>query len=872
MPVFTAIAAGVTAIAGAVGFSAAAAATIGAVGAFAARTLLTIGITKLIANRAGTNAAGAQDAGARVQLPPSTNNVMPVVYGSAFVAPTIIDAKISTDQKTMWYVCALSEVTDTGTMSYGDIYYNGSLVTFDGTNPAKIIKLTNNANPPQEDTKIDGNVFMYLFTNGSGSGVNTGGQTAIDIMSDDAIPESERWDSTLYTQGGTASAAMEKTAFVIVKINYNQNSGFTSIGQINVQLQNSLNKPGDVFKDYMINSRYGCALPVDQIDLTSLAELNTYSDETITYNMVGGGSATQPRYRINGPINTGQSCLNNLQIIADSCDSWLQYSELTGKWKIVINQSYTDYTDIEDLYHVDSYNLIGGIDINPIDLNSTYNSLEVQYPDANIKDQTNYRTINLIDFVPEVMSPNEPANKLIVQFPIVNNYIQATYLGERRMLQSREDLVITFALDYSGIQIEAGDVIRVTLPEYGWDEPAFPDGKLFRVTQVQETKDDTGFLGARVTANEYNDTIYANNPIQDFVPEANTGLTDPNIFDRPSTPIIANGAVANGAINYYSVSSRVPLVGTTLYMDFNIGSSANLATHTSYSSVQVGDGTPYTANSTITINVADSSPGTYYWSATARNDVAGRQSNSSVAFAWAGPSVSNYNTSTGNGGISINNMNSALSVETRIGGTNFSILDGANLAIVNPINVTSTSTRNIPVIITGTTISSTNYYPWQQGTSSSATSGISGNNFYNSSSTSSWNPYGAGVLLINDGEDRWYKIIFDDFPTGTVPSTQTYFMNTGITMVSDTDGTIVQLVYGVRENPLTYYECKTDSLETYILNANLPVVTSRKQSYSGATAVPNYNGSAIFARVITTGNVTIVKGSLASSRGWNPFF
>jgi hypothetical protein len=91
-------------------------------------------------------------------------------------------------------------------------------------------------------------------------------------------------------------------------------------------------------------------------------------------------------------------------------------------------------------------------------------------------------------------------------------------------------------------------------------------------------------------------------------------------------------------------------------------------------------------------------------------------------------------------------------------------------------------------------------------------------------------------------------------------------------MVSDTNDTIVQLVYGVRENPQPYYNCKTDSMETYILYANLPIVTSRTQSYSGATAVPNYNGSAIFVRVITTGNVTIVKGSLASSRGWNPFF
>ena len=99
MPIFTAIAAGVTALATAIGFGAAAAATIGAVGAFAARTLLTIGITKLLTNRTGTTAAGASDTGARVQLPPSTNNALPstklpccnecfksIVYGPKFEA------------------------------------------------------------------------------------------------------------------------------------------------------------------------------------------------------------------------------------------------------------------------------------------------------------------------------------------------------------------------------------------------------------------------------------------------------------------------------------------------------------------------------------------------------------------------------------------------------------------------------------------------------------------------------------------------------------------------------------------------------------------------------------------------------------------
>jgi len=96
MPVFTAVAAAVSAAVGGGIF--------GAVAGFAARTLLTIGITKLVANKAGRTAAGTSDAGSRVQLPPASNNKLPVSYGTAYLAPIITDAKISEDQKTMWYV------------------------------------------------------------------------------------------------------------------------------------------------------------------------------------------------------------------------------------------------------------------------------------------------------------------------------------------------------------------------------------------------------------------------------------------------------------------------------------------------------------------------------------------------------------------------------------------------------------------------------------------------------------------------------------------------------------------------------------------------------------------------------------------------
>ena len=628
--------------------------TIGAVVKFVAGTILSIGVSRLMAKRAMKKASAGGDGGARIQLPPATDNKLPVVYGSAFVSGPITDAKISTDQKTMWYVVALAEHSDdqgggggTYTFDTSNIYYDGKLVTFSG-GTAQVASLTvNNQGTSQIDTRVNGKLFIYLFTNGSSSGVNTGGQSAITILQDSQIPAAQRW---------TSDHTMTNTCFAIVKVIYNTDAGTTNLGAIACKITNSLTKPGECLKDYMLNTRYGAAIPLARIDTDSLDDLDTYSDQNITYVPVGGGSATQARYRINGPLDTANDCLTNLQVLVDACDSWLQYSELSGKWKVVINKPYDVAPNAEtlgDLFLVDSSNLVGGITINPVDLNETYNEVEVAYPNKNIKDQTDFQVLELEDYQATLLSPNEAINRLNVQLPVVNEAVQAKYLAVRRLLQSREDLIIVFRTDYSGIQVLAGDVIRVTHPVYGWTD------KLFRVSNVAEEKYSDGTLGAQLVAFEYNGTIYNDNAIEDYIPAFNTGLTDPNIISQPGTPNVALNSDATGLVTSFNIESWVPDEGSVMYMDFNYGNTSNVEEHERLRTVSTGGGLPYvnsdSANAvytTLAIDVNDLPAGNYYFSTTARNDFAGRVSNATAgAFNWAGANVREYDPNTGNGGI-----------------------------------------------------------------------------------------------------------------------------------------------------------------------------------------------------------------------------
>ena len=151
---------------------------------------------------------------------------------------------------------------------------------------------------------------------------------------DTAIAEAQRWDT---------NKKMSKLCFAIVKIKYNQDSGITGLAEISAVINNTLTKPGAVIKDYLTNSRYGAGLSVDRINLTTLTELDTYSDEYIYYTPSGGGSQQYTsRYRINGPIDTTKNFLDNLNQICDSCDTWLGYNEKDNKWNVIVNRSVYD--------------------------------------------------------------------------------------------------------------------------------------------------------------------------------------------------------------------------------------------------------------------------------------------------------------------------------------------------------------------------------------------------------------------------------------------------------------------------------------------------------------------------------------------------
>ena len=132
--------------------------------------------------------------GNRQQIPPATDNKLPVAYGEAWMGGTIVDLSITSDNQVLFYVIAICEVTDNGndTITFGDVYWGGKKCNFYPANGTAVYSLTDPSTGVVDGT-TDGLLNIYLYSNGSNNPYNTD-QSAIAIMQTAGLTYT--WDSS----------------------------------------------------------------------------------------------------------------------------------------------------------------------------------------------------------------------------------------------------------------------------------------------------------------------------------------------------------------------------------------------------------------------------------------------------------------------------------------------------------------------------------------------------------------------------------------------------------------------------------------------------------------------------------------------------
>jgi hypothetical protein len=235
-----------------------------------------------------------------------------------------------------------------------------------------------------------------------------------------------------------------------------------------------------------------------------------------------GTSVLPYRYRINGLVDTSKTAIDNLELIGNSCATWITYDVMDGKWSVVINRPGNS------VYSFDDDNIIGAIKLNGTGLTDQYNGVEVRFPHRDLNDQEDWIRIEI---PAEDRLPNEPDNILTMDLPVMNEPIQAQIVGLIELKQARLDKIITFQTDYSKINLQAGNIVDVTNDVYGWTN------KLFRIIRMEETDVD-GAIVIEVTALEYDENVYDLADLYRYVRTNQDGILTQGALGTPTQPTI----------------------------------------------------------------------------------------------------------------------------------------------------------------------------------------------------------------------------------------------------------------------------------------------------------------------------------------------
>lgn len=523
MPVFTGIAA---AIAGAIGLTA------GTLAFTIVTSIIRIGLGVLTNKILGLALApkAGKDPGVKIQLPPGTDNKVPRLYGRNFAGGTLIDAQIKNANKTMGYVLVFSEYNGAiaglgeDTWTVNRIFRNDAELVFGTGADSHKVQSLNDPNSTSS-TKVKNKIRVRVYAGGADAAYQI-----FPVQGSGDVVNAR----SMFTAWTTANT-MTDLVFAIVEIDYDPENGLTGLDQFTLDITNSKTKPLEVFYDYLTNARYGAGLTVDQFDYDSIYALGTYSDEMVDYRNASNVTVTHPRYRIDGGLSTFSTVAENINQLCLATGSFFAYNNKLGKFQLIVNRAATS-GELANAFVFNDYNITSSIQISSTDLFSLYNQVEVEFPSQIQNDQTD--TITL-DIDPALRNPQEPDNEISYRLDLVNHRARAGNLGLIELRQSRLNTVLQFTADYSAMQVNVGEVVKVTQPLYGWTD------KLFRVMRTTEVEDSEGMLSVDVLLLEYDASVYTHVNLQQSTPKNASGIDSWWVVNGNASPVFGNVVVVD---------------------------------------------------------------------------------------------------------------------------------------------------------------------------------------------------------------------------------------------------------------------------------------------------------------------------------------
>jgi hypothetical protein len=303
--------------------------------------------------------------------------------------------------------------------------------------------------------------------------------------------------------------------------------------------------------------------------------------------------------QINGVVRTSEPVWTNLERLAEAASVWFTRDTHNGVYAWVINEAGNSVASITEK------DIIGPIQISGSGLTNLYNAIEVEYPRNDMNDQPHYVTLNLPD---GLRNAYEPDNTLQMSSEFINNQPQAEYVGMVTLKQSRLDRTVTIVMDYTKINLQAGDIIDITSNTYAWT------AKEFRIMRVKEIEGDDGSLRLEFSCTEYDDTIY-DGTWDNFLVAGAPGIRSIGAIGKPGTPTITLKTVDSLPAQVVSTTVPAGIVDRVQFWAGNVTITGNVA-NTNYNLIGTQASTnanAFVTGNTVIFTTTGLRDGTWSW-------------------------------------------------------------------------------------------------------------------------------------------------------------------------------------------------------------------------------------------------------------------
>lgn len=289
--------------------------------------------------------------------------------------------------------------------------------------------------------------------------------------------------------------------------------------------------PANALFDYMTNPRYGVGLALNELDLEAFKIAANKCEQRVTYS--DGSNREQGRaITCNAVLQTTATCFDNVRTLLAGARGIMPY--INGKYKLKIEDGGhpTDITStvFTSAYDITNDVIVGGITMSGERKENKYNQVIINYIDPD-KQFSNQQVV--FSRVGDLAKDNNEPLIGEFTFHTITNVSIANDIAQMIYDKSRQQRQINFTATQELLNVEVGDIIRVT------DTVLDLSTTAFRVVSMRLQNDGT----IQIDATEHIATFYPYTPVRYNIELPAPIFRPDNYYIRPYVRELPQGPV-----------------------------------------------------------------------------------------------------------------------------------------------------------------------------------------------------------------------------------------------------------------------------------------------------------------------------------------